>query len=58
MTTNRVAAESELVAVNLVGHGTHERTFQDAPPTGRRWAATCSAFFRVENGQIVDTWLN
>jgi predicted ester cyclase len=58
VTTNLVVAEGELVAVNLVGRGTHEGTFQGVPPTGRRWAATCSAFYRVEDGRIVDSWLN
>jgi predicted ester cyclase len=51
-------AEGDLVAVDLVGGGTHEGTFQDVRPTGRRWAATCSAFFWVEEGQIVDAWVN
>ena len=55
---NLVVADGELVAVNLTGRGTHEGTFQGVPPTGRRWAATCSAFYRVENGRIVDAWIN
>jgi predicted ester cyclase len=31
---------------------------QGVPPTGRRWAATCSAFFRVEAERIADAWVN
>jgi|SRR5215207_2409275 len=58
VTPNLVVADDELVAVHLVGHGTHEGTFQGVPPTGRRWAATCSAFYRVADGRIVDSWLN
>jgi predicted ester cyclase len=58
VTTNFVVANGELVAVNLIGRGTHQGTFQGVPPTGRRWAATCSAFYRVEDGRIVDSWLN
>jgi predicted ester cyclase len=27
-------------------------------PTGRRWAATCSAFYRVVDERIVDSWMN
>lgn len=55
---NLIVADGDLVAVNLVAHGTHRGTFQGVPATGRRWAATCSAFFRVEDGRIVDSWLN
>jgi predicted ester cyclase len=55
---NLVVAEGELDAVNLTGRGTHEGTFQGVPPTGRRWAATCGAFYRVEDGRIVDAWVN
>ena len=58
VTTNLIAADGELVAVNLIGHGTHSGTFQGVPPTGRRWAATCSAFYRLEEGRIADAWVN
>jgi predicted ester cyclase len=53
-----VLSNGDLVAVNLVGRGTHQGTFQGVPPTGRRWAATCSAFYRVSDGRIVDSWIN
>jgi steroid delta-isomerase-like uncharacterized protein len=56
--TNLVVTEGDLVAVNLTGRGTHEGTFQGVPPTGRRWAATCSAFFRIEDERIADFWIN
>jgi steroid delta-isomerase-like uncharacterized protein len=55
---NLVVADGELVAVNLIARGTHKGTFQGVPPTGRRWAATCGAFYRVEDGRIVDGWVN
>lgn len=58
VTTNLVVADAELVAVNLTARGTHEGTFQGVPPTGRRWAATCSAFYRVADGRIADSWMN
>lgn len=58
VTTNLLVAGDDLVAVNLIGRGTHEGTFQGVPPTRRRWAATCSAFYRVEGGRIADAWLN
>ena len=53
-----VVSEGNLVAVNLIGRGTHRGTFQGVPPTGRRWAATCSAFYRLEDGRIDDAWIN
>jgi predicted ester cyclase len=56
--TNLLVTDDDLVAVNLIGRGTHEGMFQGVPPTGRRWAATCSAFYRVEREQIVDSWTN
>jgi predicted ester cyclase len=58
VTTNLIVAEGDLVAVNLVGRGTHKGMFQGVPPTGRRWAATCCAFFRVADGRIADAWVN
>jgi predicted ester cyclase len=56
--TNLIVSDGDLVAVNLTGRGTHERTFQGVPPTGRQWAATCSAFYRVTDGRIADSWVN
>jgi predicted ester cyclase len=58
VTTNLVVANGELVAVNLIGRGTHEGTFQGVPATGRGWAATCSAFYRVQDERIADAWVN
>lgn len=58
VTTNLVVADAELVAVNLTARGTHEGRFQGVPPTGRRWAATCSAFYRVADGRMDDFWIN
>jgi steroid delta-isomerase-like uncharacterized protein len=55
---NLIVSDGDLVAVNLTGRGTHEGTFQGVPPTRRRWAATCSAFFRIEDGRIADAWVN
>jgi predicted ester cyclase len=53
-----VVSQGELIGVNLVGRGTHKGPFQGVPPTGRRWAATCSAFYQVEDGRIADAWIN
>jgi predicted ester cyclase len=55
---NLFLVEDDLVGVNLAGRGTHQGIFQGVPPTGRRWAATCSAFFSVTDGRISDAWVN
>ena len=56
--TNVVVTEGNLVGVNLTGRATQKGTFQGVPATGRRWAATCSAFFRLADGRIADFWIN
>jgi steroid delta-isomerase-like uncharacterized protein len=53
-----MVSDGEIVAVSLVARGTHDGTFEGVPATGRRWAATCSAFYRVQDGRIIDFWLN
>jgi predicted ester cyclase len=56
--TDLLVEAGNLVGVHLRGNGTHLGVFQGHPPTGRRWAATCSAFFLVEQGRIADAWIN
>jgi len=56
--TDLLLEAGDLVAVHLRGHGTHLGIFQGHPATGRRWAATGSAFFRVERSRIADAWIN
>lgn len=53
-----IARDGELVAVHLVGRGTHLGLFQGIPPTGRPWSASCTAIYRVRAGRIVDFWVN
>jgi steroid delta-isomerase-like uncharacterized protein len=53
-----VVAGEALVAVHLIGRGTHEGTFQGCPATGRRWTTTCTAIYRVDGGRIADSWIN
>lgn len=57
-TANLVIVDGDIVAVNLTGRGTHLGTFQGVTPTGRQWAATCSAFYRISDGRIADHWVN
>lgn len=54
----RIIAEGDLVATQLIGHGTHRGIFQGVPPTGRAWSASCTALYRVEDGRIAEFWVN
>jgi len=56
--TRQVLVDEALVALHLLGSGTHRGLFQGCPPTGRRWATTCTAIYRVERGRIADSWIN
>lgn len=58
VTTRAIARDGEMVAVHLVGQGTHLGLFQGIPATGRRWSASCTALYRVQAGRIVDFWIN
>lgn len=58
VTTRVLLAEGALVAVHLTGRGTHRGMFLGIPASGRSWAASCSALYRVEEGRISDVWVN
>ncbi len=58
VTVQQLLAEGDLVAVHLTARGTHAGVFQGCPPTGRRWAASCTGLFRVADGRIADFWVN
>jgi predicted ester cyclase len=47
-----------MVGVHIAARATHRGIFQGVPPTGRTWAATCTAIYRVRDGHIVDSWEN
>jgi len=51
-------SEGDLIAVRATGRGTHLGPFQGIAPTRRSWTATCSSFYRVEAGAIVEAWVN
>jgi predicted ester cyclase len=56
--TDEWLAGGELVAGHFTGTGTHLGVFQGCPATGRRWRASCTAIYRVREGQIVDSRAN
>jgi steroid delta-isomerase-like uncharacterized protein len=57
-TVHHIVVEGDLVAAHISGRATHRDTFQGMPATGKKWDATCSAFYRVIDGRIVDAWVN
>jgi predicted ester cyclase len=52
-----MVAAGDLVAAHLAARGTHLGLFQGVPPTGRSWAAGCTALYRVEAGRIAEAWV-
>ena len=51
-------AEGDTVATRVTWRATHSGPFQGVPATGRRIAVGGIAIARIENGQIVERWLN
>jgi predicted ester cyclase len=51
-------AEGDLVAVRISAAGTHTGEFRGYAPSGRRWQATASAWYQVQDGRIVNAWIN
>jgi len=51
-------AEGDLVAVRVSATGTHLGPFRGYPPSGRKWQATASAWYQVEDGRIINAWIN
>lgn len=58
LTPEHLIAEGDLVAVRITARATHLGELQGIAPTGRRWEATASAWYQVEDGKIVDFWIN
>ena len=58
MTVEDVIAEGDLVAVRVSAAATHKGDFRGIAPTGKRWEATASAWYEVQDGKISVFWVN
>ena len=58
MTVEHVIAEGDLVSVRVSAAATHKGDFRGIAPTGKRWEATASAWYEVQDGKISDFWVN
>jgi predicted ester cyclase len=58
MTVEQVIAEGDVVAVRVSAAATHKGDFRGIAPTGKRWEATASAWYEVQDGKISDFWVN
>jgi steroid delta-isomerase-like uncharacterized protein len=52
-----IAAEGDLVAFYGPYSGTHTGQMGAFPATGKKMAAQCAGFHRLEEGKIVETWV-
>ena len=52
-----IAAEGDLVAFYGPYSGTHTGQMGAFPATGKKMAAECAGFHRLEEGKIVETWV-
>jgi predicted ester cyclase len=58
MAVQELIGEGEIVAVRVSASATHLGDFRGIPPTGKRWEATASAWYQVQDGKISDFWVN
>lgn len=56
-TIHTVIAEGDTVAMRLTESGTHDGEFMGIEPTGREFEIQTMAFFRLEDGQIAEWWM-
>jgi len=57
MTIQSIVAEGELVAVRIRSEGTNLGSLGGvAPPTGKRFAAEQSHWYRVADGRLCEHW--
>lgn len=57
VTVEDAIAEGDTVALRVTVRGTHEGEFMGVEPTGREFEIQNMVFCRVENGQIVERWI-
>lgn len=55
--TEAIVAEGDLVAVRGLFRGTQQGPFAGIAPTGRTASAPLQIFYRVQDGRIVEHWL-
>ena len=57
MTIEEIVGEGDLVAVRVLSEGTNLGPLNEVvPPTGKRFVARQSHWFRVENGRLAEHW--
>ena len=57
MTIEAIVEEGDLVAVRVLSEGTNLGPLNGVvPPSGRRFSAAQSHWFRVENGRLAEHW--
>jgi steroid delta-isomerase-like uncharacterized protein len=54
----QMIAEDRTVAARWVASGTHLGNFMNLPPSGKRFEITGMSFYRLEDGKIVEGWVN
>ena len=55
---DRMVAEGDYVATQVIVRGTHDGELAGVPATGTRVEITASDVFRMADGQIVESWHN
>ncbi len=53
-----IVAEGDKVVVRYTMHGTHEGEFMGIVPTGKQVTFTATVFYRIENGKIIEAWVD
>lgn len=57
LTIEDMIAEGDTVAARFTVEGTHEGRFSGVEPSGNKISGTNMVFYRVEDGKIVERWL-
>lgn len=55
--TEMMVAEGDLVTVRYTASGTHTGAYRDVEPTGHQAEWTGIAIYRLDDGEIVEVWL-